>query len=484
MTASRPVPAARITPSESMPDVAVRALDAMAPDGAEVVRQLLAVGERRAVELQQLQQITAALSRTLDEDTILDEVARGTLRALGGTGALVAVTGEGGLQTRRHLGTEGERPLLPFRADEGALAGSLPGGGPRLFTREREDEAAAIAQTMGTVPGIEALLVVPMVQGHTLLGVIVAYADDRHAFDAETREFLVTVAISAGTALRNARLYAESERERRQSDAMAEVARAAGESLRVTEVQRLIMRHAMALLRADGACVAVRDGEYLLIESALGIAAVLAGVVVPVHGSLSGRVVRTGEAYTSNAVHDETEAYRRNLELVDVRRAVIVPLRTARGTIGALSVYNRAEEFRSGDVRILQRLADQVAVAIVNSRLFTDIQEATREWSSTFDAIGVGMAVVNDEGRVLRCNVRARQLAGIDSPVGLMGRPLYQALLGTDAPADADPVRVAIDDGTRGRARLRSGDGKRTFDVQAVPHQDGGAVVTFDEITG
>jgi GAF domain-containing protein len=396
----------------------------------------------------------------------------------------VAVAGDPGkpLQTRRHIGPEGDRPLIPLRTDVGALAGSFLAGGPRLLTRALDGDAEAIDITMGDDHEVGALLVVPMLQGHNLVGFIVAYADDPHAYDVETREFLVTVAITAGTALRNARLYAESERERRQSDAMAEVARAAGESLRVTEVQRLIMRHAMALLRADGCCVVMRDGEYLHIESAVGMAAVLAGVVMPLQGTLSGRVVRTGEPTVSNEVPSEAEPVQRSLALVDIRRAVIVPLRTARGTIGALAVYNREDEFHDADVRILQRLADQVTVAIVNSRLFSDIQEATREWSSTFDAIGVGMAVVNDEGRVLRCNARARQLTGDDW--GMMGRPFYHALLGQDATVDPDPVRTAIHDGSRSRARLRSAKDARSFDVHAAPHQDGGAVITFDEIEG
>jgi GAF domain-containing protein len=456
-------------------------LDTLSPRDAEAVRLLMEVGERRRVELHLLQQIAAALSRTLDEDTILDEVARGTLRSLGGSGVIVVVADEatGLLMTRRHVSVEGDQPLIPLSAEGGALAAAQLTGEPRLLTRERADAVEAIDLTMGKGSGVEALLVVPMMHGRKMLGAILAYAADRHAYDADTREFLTTLAINAGSSLRNAHLYATSERERRQSDAMAEVARAAGESLKATEVQRLIMRHAVALLKADGACVAVRDGDYLNVESAIGVADVMAGVVVPVSGSISGHVVQSGIACIINDVQGDPRAHRRNLTLVPVRRAVIVPLRTPRGTIGVLAVYNREDEFRDDDARILQRLADQVAVTIVNARLFADIQEATREWSSTFDAIGVGMVVVNDEGRVLRCNTRARQLAGEESPMGPVGRSFYQAILGGE-PGDPDPLRSAMVDGVRQRAVCVSADGTRRFEIAASPHQDGGAVVTFD----
>lgn len=466
---------------EAMPN-----LTPLSPEHAEAIRRLLAAGEQRGIELHQLQQVAASLSRLLDEESLLDEVARSAWRALGGDGVIVATATAGthALATRRHAGADGNRPLITLPCDEGALSTSLLAGGPSVLSRARAGDAPVIDAATVELPGVQALLVVPMMQGHTLLGALVAYASSPSAFEAKSREFLVTIAITAGTALRNARLHAESERDRRQSDAMAEVARAAGESLRVAEVERLIMRHAMALLQSEGACVVVRDGDYLLIEAALGIAAVLAGVVIPVQGSLSGRVVRTGEVYIGNDVGAESEAYRRNLALVAVRRAVIVPLRTARGTIGALAVYNREDPFHAEDARILQRLADQVTVAIVNSRLFTDIQEATREWSSTFDALGVGMAVVNEERRVLRCNARARQLSGDTAPVGLIGRPLYTALLGVETVDGPDPLRDAIELGVRARARCRRADGTRTFDIHAAPHQDGGAVVTFDEVDG
>jgi PAS domain-containing protein len=203
-------------------------------------------------------------------------------------------------------------------------------------------------------------------------------------------------------------------------------------------------------------------------------------VVLPVQGSLTGRVVTTGEPVISNAAEEEAGAHVRTVQLAAIRETLIVPLRTARGIVGTLGVMNRPSGFGREDARILQRLADQVAVAIVNARLFADIQESTREWQSTFDAIGVGMAVVNDEGRVLRCNARARQLAGDETTFAMLGRPFYKAVLGVAVPSGDDPLQAAIREGTRMRARCTHADGSRVYDIVAVPHLDSGAVVTFD----
>jgi GAF domain-containing protein len=473
-----------------IPDAAVSAHED-AIDLQDALRSASGLAERRAVALQQIRQLASALSRLADEDPILDEVCRSAQRAAGSVGVVVALTDPKTehLITRRHTAPDGDRPLFDLHVETGVLADAIRSGETQLVTCGEAgsvEARQAIDATLGDLSGANAVVAVPMMQGRKLRGSILVYALSADAIDAETAEVLGTMGILGGAALSHARLHAESERERRQSDAMADVARAVGESLRVGDVQRLILRHALTLLRGDGACIGLRDGDYLHIESALGIAEVLAGVFVPLHGSLSGWVVEQGTSYISNDVPADPRAYRRNLQLVAVKKAVIVPLVTARGTIGALSVYNRVEDFHEQDARILRRLADQVAVAIVNARLFADVQEATREWSSMFEAIGMGMVVVNDEGRVLRCNTRARQLAGAGAQMALLGRSFYQAILGSDTrPAD-DPLRSAIEEGVSGRAVWeRPATGER-FAVHAVAHPDGGAVVTFDtaESTG
>ena len=73
-----------------------------------------------------------------------------------------------------------------------------------------------------------------------------------HAFTERDLDVLRTYCALAAALLSNARLYNESERERRQSDALAEIARAVGESLRMGEVLRLILRHSMSLLGVEG----------------------------------------------------------------------------------------------------------------------------------------------------------------------------------------------------------------------------------------
>jgi PAS domain S-box-containing protein len=458
---------------------------------AERLRAMIAFGSQQAERVQLLQQIASALARTLDEDEIVRELVRGVQRLLRSDSIMVARVDldQGVVDVVRHVVGDAEQAPYVISLGQGALAEAARTGAPVLVTPyDARVSPLAAADDVGCPARIDgnptggAALTVPMMHLRRLQGVMALYDSHEDAFDHGAREALATLATHAAAALSNARLFADSERERRQSEAMAEIARAVGESLRMGEVLRLILRHAMALLRAEGACVALRQDDYLHVVSALGIADLLSGMHIPVVGSLSGRVVREGTAVVSNDASLEPDAYRQSMRLVSVQKAVIVPLVTVRGIIGVLSVYNRSIDFSREDLRVLQRLADQVAVAIVNARLFEEVQDATREWSAAFESIGVGMVLVDDEGRITRFNSRALQLARQETPRTLIGRLFYEALLGAPPGDSGDPLTRAITDGARGRA-VCDATGGRSLDITAVPHPNGGAIVTFDDVS-
>src|SRR5206468_10827033 len=95
---------------------------------------------------------------------------------------------------------------------------------------------AAADDVVGDAGPAGSVLAVPMLAGIQLVGVIAVHTPRPGAYTAEDEEVLLTIGAQAATAMTNARLYAESQRERRQSEALADVARAVGESLRLGEV--------------------------------------------------------------------------------------------------------------------------------------------------------------------------------------------------------------------------------------------------------
>ena len=75
-----------------------------------------------------------------------------------------------------------------------------------------------------------------------------------------------------------------------------------------------------------------------------------------------------------------------NPNLPDTRSEMALPLRVGGNVIGALDVQSmQPNAFTEGDVSILSTLADQVAIAIENARLFSDAREALRKSEETFN---------------------------------------------------------------------------------------------------
>jgi PAS domain S-box-containing protein len=466
--------------------------------GARIAHDMLrAVAQRRAERLQRLQEAGAALARSLDEREVVWELARQTVRATRADGVVIAVPDlqADTLVTKLRLlrGSERARGVTPL--GDGVIAEVARTGKPVRIGDRVADKARALAgasalsvyDVVGDAGPASSIVAVPLLMGIRLIAVVALHSAATEAFSPEDEEVVATMASQAATAIANARRYAESEQERRQTEALADVARAVGESLRPGDVLRLILRHSLSLLGAEGACIALRNDDYMHVVAAIGSAETLAGVHLPVAMSLTGTVAASGEGMFSNDVAGDLRASRSAQRLGAIKRTVITPLTTARGTIGTLAVINREAPFTDEDARVLQRLADHVAVAIVNARLFEGIEHATREWKVAFDAIATGMVVLDEQQRVTRCNARALELCGVQEFQALLGREFGDALLGQSAHANRAGldalVAQALQSGDVARGSIRDDVGRRLLEVSISPHPDGGLVSTFDDVS-
>ena len=78
--------------------------------------------------------------------------------------------------------------------------------------------------------------------------------------------------------------------------------------------------------------------------------------------------------------------YFNNPDLPDTRSEIALPLRVSGRVIGALDVQSKeTNAFSADDIEVLSTLADQVAIAIENARLFGESQRALAEARSTFE---------------------------------------------------------------------------------------------------
>lgn len=179
--------------------------------------------------------------------------------------------------------------------------------------------------------------------------------------------------------IENARLYEQSQRERGRGEAIADIARAISGSLRLSDVMQLSLRHAMALLRTEGATLALSRDQQIVVVAGAGAGECLIGAPLPVDGSISGQAVRERRAIICNDTR-VAAAYSPSRIAAGIDRTLVAPLYSSAGAIGVLAVINRDVAFGDEDALVLQRLADQVAVAVANARLYEEAHAAAERY--------------------------------------------------------------------------------------------------------
>jgi PAS domain S-box-containing protein len=425
---------------------------------------LMELAQHRARRLQQLHEIGSLLARSLDEETILRSLALRIQAVLPVSVVVIFSMESEGVPWPRAL----YRDSVP--QDE-------------MFTSSALRSLAALSARTQRPAREGSAYAVPAVIGPRTVGVIVVDGINGAALDADDADMLQTIGAQAAAAMSNAALYSESLRQRRQTEALADVARAVGESLEIDRVLLLILRHATALLRTDGATVSLLRGDTLEVTSGVGVGTPLIGTRLALHGTMSGRAVRSATSIIRDDVHDDPDEFAPSIAASQVRNTIIVPLLTVAGPVGALAVFNRAAPFTEADADILQRLADQVAVAVVNARLFQEVAEATREWAVAFDSIGSGMVLLDKRGRIQRTNAQARRLMDTAEDEAVLGRDFHRALFGDESPCEQCIHLTAIAEKVVKRGTHDDKVRGRVFEITAAPHPLGGAVVTFDDVT-
>ncbi|MBI3732680.1 MAG: GAF domain-containing protein [Chloroflexi bacterium] len=216
---------------------------------------------------------------------------------------------------------------------------------------------------------------VPLKTANGVLGVIVlnGLPHDDHA-----RSFLRALADLAAAAIEKTHLLEESRRRAAQLEAL----RLASEQLTAQLELDVLLRHVLTILEKDfgyGATIFLVDsptGELVWTVGTHppGRAIQAKNLRLKIGEGISGRVAATGVPL----LIQDTQAEPRYLADPSgpSRSAIAVPLKTGADTIGVLHVY-RAAPHTLGyeDLRLLQTLGDQVAIALVNARLYAEVKQ-------------------------------------------------------------------------------------------------------------
>jgi len=224
------------------------------------------------------------------------------------------------------------------------------------------------------------------------------------------------------------------ERERRLGSFVVELARWLLAAPETELLLRYTLQNLMELVEAQGAFVALKqpDGENLRISPALGEATPIDGLVLGLDTSATGRVVRTGEALMSDDLRAERDASPIAKSLADgVRSALLVPLRTSKGAVGAVGLlrYQAAgapptPPFSLYDLHYVTAVAAHIAGGIELSEAVAATRAAADRARAMVDGSPLPMALVDTAGVLKQVNEAAIRVFGVASKEAAVGHHL------------------------------------------------------------
>ena len=271
--------------------------------------------------------------------------------------------------------------LDSFPLGEGLTSVLIRTREPLMLVEDTERRAIAMGAKIAGKPALSWLGVPLLARGEAIGAIIIQDLEHEHSFDANDLRFMVSVANQVSGAIHNVVLINESKKAALQFETAAEIARDISSSLDLDE----LLEKAVELIRSRfdfyHAAIFLKDlpGEFVVIREATGDAGAQlkrAGYKLGIGSkSVVGIVAGQGEPLIVNNITRDT-THSPNPLLPETRAEAALPLKVSDRIVGVLDVQSKQTySFSDENLRTLQILADQLAIAVVNTELFAETQE-------------------------------------------------------------------------------------------------------------
>ena len=374
---------------------------------------------RRVRELTELHSVSTQVASTLDLWAILEAVTASVLELIDATAVEVYLY-------------EAEHNKLAFatalRPDgtRTSLGGHPAADGP--LVRAAQSGAVVALNDLSSVHrgvdgwrahGVRSLTVQPLRRATRVFGVLaVALSEARALSDHELR-VVGLLAEQAAIAIERARFFAGETRRSTQLALINQVARQATATLNrkeildlaATAIQRDFAYFNVAIFLVDRT-----SNEVVMRAIAGGHAMVMQrGYRQAIGEGLVGGVAESGETLVVNDIAQEPRYQPIVPTMKPVGSELAIPIVRGDEVIGVVDIRNlEREAFGQSDVEAMEALADQLAVALDNARLYEETQRRVAELSAVQET-NLRVASALDTGQVLGAVARnALELADAD----------------------------------------------------------------------
>ncbi len=427
-------------------------------------KQAEAALQRRTRALELLNQAGQAFSSTLELGQVLTAVLDTVRHLLEVTASSIWMlepeTHE--LVCRQATGP-GREIILGWRLAPGVgIAGWVVQHGESLIVADAmADQRHFEDVDIHTGMSLRSILSVPLRSRQAIVGVLQVADAEANRFDAADLQVLEPLAASAAIAIENAQLFQQAQQEiaerKRAEEALKRRAKQLalineiGERIAAVMELETVFKRAASLVQENfgyhHVAIFTRDPEQgeLVMRARAGSFAHLFPSEHRIRAGegMVGWAAAYGETLLANNVDLEPRYVNFYPDILPTRAELCVPIRVGDAIVGVLDVQSdRRGAFDENDTLALQTLADQIAVAIENARLYQElrrhaddleqrVQERTAQLQVQYarleailDSTSDGIIVTDSQGQILLANPIAKAWLGIDVSKGVPTKAL------------------------------------------------------------
>jgi GAF domain-containing protein len=372
-----------------------------------------------------------------DLKPVFDAILEKATRLCGaGFGVLSVYKGDDMHQVVAHVGAPpGFADMFkdhPIELGPGTGVGRLVRGESFVHIPDAADDDAyrsghPVRRALVDIAGARTYLAVPIRRDDAMLGSFTIYRREVRPFAPDMIGLLQSFAAQAAIAIDNARLFNETQEALERQTATADILKVIASS--PSDVQPVFDAIAHSANTLIGGFTA---GVYRFIDGAVHLAAftpldpvadtaLQASFPRRLSDDTHFRIAQAGEIFQIADTEDQPDTRLKELARArGFRSILLVPLMNKGISIGAIPVSRKDRgPFSDHHIQLLQTFADQAVIAIENTRLFNETQEALERQTATADILKVIASSPSDTTPVFEAIATAghRLLGGFSTTV-------------------------------------------------------------------
>ena len=344
----------------------------VAVENSRILQVVTGQATRLDTALEALGEVSAALTTVTEGSKVLEQkTLEAAIRVVDGTaGMLTRTTPEGNQVAIMAVWLAADPSGTVFQNGQGVVGATMLSGRATVVSDLAWQAELASPPDL---TGLEAAICTPMLEDGKLWGTLSVFDDKRREWTGDDQRLLATLANQGVVAVRNAELYEKNERSIWELRSLQDALQAATSTLDLNQVLQQVLAGAAKASTAQIGCLALDDGEKLVLKGGFGTDhATAEKLALDIGGDICRRVMESGEPVVE-AREQESQAE----SPLNPRAVLCVPITLRGKPLGVLFLanYKLGHAFSEDHRNLVTELATQAAVAIDNARLFQDRED-------------------------------------------------------------------------------------------------------------